>query len=100
MSLIADASFMRNAGVLKMVRLPVAGLTEQYPDAQQYIFLVRPNLSIVEQVVEAIRYALPQLNRDIPLIIASCAAEHPRKRLIKHLPLHSPPTRPNTVYRN
>lgn len=66
MSLIADGPFMRNAGVLKMVRLPVSGLTELYPEGQQYIFLVRPSLSIVDQVVEAIRYILtpPQLNRD------------------------------------
>lgn len=61
MSLIADAPFMRKAGVLKMVRLPAPTLTESYPDAQEYIFLVRPNLSIVEMVVEAIRYMLKLL---------------------------------------
>lgn len=55
MSLIADASFVRKGGITKMVRLPVPNLTEQYPDAQEYIFLVRPSLSIVEMVVDAIR---------------------------------------------
>lgn len=61
MSLIADAPFMRKAGVLKMLRLPVPSLTDNYPDAQEYIFLVRPNLSVVEMVVEAIRYMLKLL---------------------------------------
>ena len=71
MSLIADASFIRKGGITKMVRLPLTALTEQYPDAVEYLFLVRPSLSIVDMVVEAIRYAAeppddPLITRVIP----------------------------------
>lgn len=58
MTLIADATFIRKGGVTKMVRLPVQGLTEKYDDASEYIFLVKPTLSIVDMVAEAIRYAI------------------------------------------
>lgn len=56
MSLIADASFIRKGGVYKMTRLPYKGLTDNYSDATQFIFLVRPSLTTVEFVAEAIRY--------------------------------------------
>lgn len=55
MTLIAEATFIRKGGVTKMVRLPVTGLTERYEDASEFIFLVRPTLSIVDMVAEAIR---------------------------------------------
>ena len=66
MSLIADAPFIRRGGISKMVRLPLTALTEQYPDAVEYLFLVRPSLSIVDMVVEAIRYGMEP--PDDPLI--------------------------------
>ena len=55
MTLIAEPTFIRKGGVSKMVRLPVQGLTERYEDASEFIFLVRPTLSMVDLVAEAIR---------------------------------------------
>ena len=55
MTLVAEPNFIRKAGVTKMVRLPVQGLTERYEDASEFIFLTRPTLSMVDMVAEAIR---------------------------------------------
>ena len=55
MTLIAEPTFIRKGGVSKMVRLPVQGLTERYEDALEFIFLIRPTLSMVDLVAEAIR---------------------------------------------
>ena len=56
MSIIADATFIRKSGVSKMVRLPIPNLTERYPDAVEYLFLVRPSLSSIDLVMKAIRW--------------------------------------------
>ena len=53
--LIAEVQFLRQHGVYKMVRLPVPNLTEQYPDANEYLFFARPQMNLTEQIVEAIR---------------------------------------------
>ncbi len=54
--MIADVQFLREYGVSKMVRLPVVDLTKQYPDEDEYLFLIKPQLSVVTSVIEAIRY--------------------------------------------
>ena len=63
MSLIAEPQFIRSQGVAKMVRLPAPTLTELYPEGQEYIFLVRPTLSVVEKIADAIRYTQPSPDR-------------------------------------
>ncbi len=54
--MIADVQFLREHGVSKMVRLPVVDLTKAYPDEDEYLFLIRPQLGVVSGVIEAIRY--------------------------------------------
>lgn len=53
--LIAEVQFLRQHGVYKMVRLPVPSLTEQYPDASEYLFFTRPKLYLVDLIIDAIR---------------------------------------------
>ena len=53
--LFAEVQFLHQHGVSKMVRLPAPGLTDTYPDAQEYIFFTRPLIRYVEYIVEAIR---------------------------------------------
>ena len=53
--LIAEVSFLRQHGVYKMVRLPTPSLTEQYPDANEYLFFVSPTIRFVDMVIDAIR---------------------------------------------
>ena len=55
MSINTDVQFLRKQGVYKMVRLPVPRLTDQYTDAQEFLFFVRPTLAMVERITEAIR---------------------------------------------
>ncbi len=54
--LVAEVQFLRQHGVYKMVRLPIPNLTEQYPDANEYLFFTRPRLYLVDQIMEAIKY--------------------------------------------
>lgn len=56
MSIIADATFIRKSGVMKMVKLPVPQLTDHYPEAMEFLFLVRPSLSVIDLVIKAIRW--------------------------------------------
>ncbi|CAI8023194.1 Vacuolar protein sorting-associated protein 33A [Geodia barretti] len=63
MTIIAEATFIRKGGVTKMVRLPVTGLTERYEDASEFIFLVRPTLTIVDMVAEAIRTSKKKMEK-------------------------------------
>ena len=53
---IAEVQFLRKQGVYKMVRLPAPNLTEQYPDANEYLFFTRPKIQLVEMIIEAIRW--------------------------------------------
>ncbi len=53
--MVADVQFLREHGVSKMVRLPTVDLTKAYPDVDEYLFLIRPQLSLVNDVIEAIR---------------------------------------------
>ena len=53
--MVADVQFLREHGVSKMVRLPVIDLTRSYPDEDEYLFLIRPQLALVNSVIEAIR---------------------------------------------
>jgi hypothetical protein len=76
MSLIADAPFIRRGGITKMVRLPIPSLTEQYPDAVEYLFLVRPSLSIVDMVVEAIRTSKKKNEKKFIVAFTPNKAEH------------------------
>jgi hypothetical protein len=54
--LIAEVQFLIQLGVFKMTRLPIERISdlEQYKDVQEFVFLVRPQLSLVESIVSAI----------------------------------------------
>lgn len=53
--LIAEVQFLRQHGVSKMVRLPSPKLVDSYPDANEYIFFIRPLIRFVDLIIEAIR---------------------------------------------
>lgn len=99
MSLIADASFIRKNGVIKMVKLPLSKLTESYPDALEYIFLVRPSLPVVDQVIESIRWAVnpPLITGAYPPIPATGRQRIRARRDLLWPSLH---TQRCTAYRN
>ena len=52
--LIAEVPFLMGQGVTKMVRLPVSRVADQYKETQEFIFIARPKLSVVEMIIEAI----------------------------------------------
>ena len=55
--LIAEVPFLLGLGVFKMVRLPVnnsVASIEDYKEAQEFIFFVRPQLHVMEQIIAAI----------------------------------------------
>lgn len=54
--IIAEAPFLMNLGVIKMVRLPVPRVAdvENYKDASEFVFFVRPHLESVDLIMEAI----------------------------------------------
>jgi hypothetical protein len=54
--LIAEVQFLRQHGVMKMVRLPALNLTDTYPDAGEFLFFTRPLIRFVDLIIEAIRY--------------------------------------------
>ena len=56
MGLVAEVPFLLQLGVFKMVRLPVAKVAtiEAYKDVQEFIFLVRPELRVIEEIVASI----------------------------------------------
>lgn len=54
--MIAEVPFLLQSGVFKMVRLPVPRVadTDQYKEASEFLFFVRPQLQAVDLVMEAI----------------------------------------------
>ena len=54
--LVAEVPFLLQLGVFKMIRLPVERVAEidQYKDVQEFIFLVRPHLNVVKDIISAI----------------------------------------------
>lgn len=56
MGLVAEVPFLLQLGVFKMVRLPVTKVAEidSYKDVQEFIFLVRPEMRVIDEIVAAI----------------------------------------------
>ncbi len=52
--MVADVQFLREHGVSKMVRLPAIDLTKASAE-DEFLFLIRPQLSLVNDVIQAIR---------------------------------------------
>ena len=54
--LVAEVPFLLQLGVFKMVRLPVTKVAEidSYKDVQEFIFLVRPEMRVIDEIVAAI----------------------------------------------
>ena len=54
--LIAEVPFLLSLGVSKMIRLPVKEIAriDQYKEAQEYVFIVRPQLGVMQDIIEAI----------------------------------------------
>lgn len=58
--LVAEVPFLLQLGVYKMIRLPVERVTdlEPYKDVHEFVFLVRPELSVIDDIVKAVGYVL------------------------------------------
>ena len=54
--LIAEVPFLLQLGVFKMIRLPVNRVADidQYKEADEFVFFVRPMLNIVDLIANAI----------------------------------------------
>lgn len=54
--LIAEVPFLLGLGVSKMIRLPVKEIArmDDYKEAQEYVFIVRPRLDVMKDIIEAI----------------------------------------------
>ncbi len=54
--MIAEVPFLLQMGVFKMVRLPVRRVAdnEQYKEASEFVFFVRPELDAMDLLLEAI----------------------------------------------
>ena len=53
---IAEVLFLLQLGVYKMIRLPARCVADvdAYKEAQEFVFIVRPHLAVMDQIIEAI----------------------------------------------